>query len=90
MPQKYQHKQIQVQAMQWTGANFDELKSWGAPVVLLPGFNNEKLILGNLNGQVDREIIRTVAKGDWIVQNVNNEFIAFKSGVFEQMYEKLA
>jgi hypothetical protein len=86
---KYQFKPLTIDAIQWDATNFGEIKTWGAPVLILPGSNDQTLILGKLN-DLTIQAITLVAKGDYIIKNVDNNFWLIKGNLFGQLFNKVA
>ena len=71
---------VKVQAIKYTGNNFDEISS----------FNN-----GNIFQYDEKVVIKThagyryIEKGDWIIRGIKGEFYPCKSYIFEQAYEEV-
>lgn len=87
---QYRKKPVVIEAIQWNGANLEELKNfvgsslyWGT--VTLYGFtNNEQMlcvIIHTLEG--DHE----VKVGDYIIKGVQGEFYPCKPEIFAKTYE---
>lgn len=87
----YRKKPVVIEAIQWNGANLEELKNfvgsslyWGT--VTLYGFTNT-------NKQMLRVVIRTlegnheVKVGDYIIKGVQGEFYPCKPDIFAATYE---
>lgn len=73
-------KPVKVQAVQWTGDNYDEISS----------FTNGDFC------QYDEIIVimtnagwRYIEKADWIIRGVNGEFYPCKPDIFEKTYEEV-
>ena len=68
---------VKVQAIKYTGNNFDEISS----------FTN-----GNIFQYDEKVVIKThagyryIEKGDWIIRGVNGQFSLCKPDIFEQIY----
>ena len=73
-------KPVKVQAVHWTGNNFDEISS----------FTN-----GNIFQYDEKVVIKTragyryIEKGDWIIRSVNGQFGLCKPDIFEKTYEEV-
>ena len=73
-------KPVKVQAVHWTGNNFDEISS----------FTN-----GNIFQYDEKVVIKTragyryIEKGDWIIRSVNGQFGLCKPDIFEKKYEEV-
>ena len=71
---------IKVQAIQYTGNNYDEIS----------GFTN-----GNIFQYDEKVVIKThagyryIEKGDWIIRDVTGQFILRKPDIFEKTYEEV-
>jgi hypothetical protein len=75
--EKWRKKPVVVEAMQWTGKNFEELKVWSSEVGLVDGV----LCVSTLEG----EMVASV--GDYIIKGVAGEFYPCKEGIFLKTYE---
>ena len=75
--EKWRKKPVVVEAMQWTGKNFEELKVWSSEVGLVDGV----LCVSTLEG----EMVASV--GDYIIKGVAGEFYPCKEGIFHKTYE---
>ena len=70
---------IKVQAIQYTGNNYDEIS----------GFTN-----GNIFQYDEKVVIKThagyryIEKGDWIIRDVTGQFILRKTAIFDKTYEE--
>ena len=77
---KYRKKPVVVEAIQWTGKNYDDIKQ----------FCGQELIIDLLNHCV---CIRTLegnmsaSDGDYIIKGVHGEFYPCKPDIFAQTYE---
>lgn len=71
---------VKVQAIKYTGNNFDEISS----------FTN-----GNIFQYDEKVVIKThagyryIEKGDWIIRGIKGEFYPCKPDIFEQTYEEV-
>ena len=71
---------VKVQAIKYTGNNFDEISS----------FTN-----GNIFQYDEKVVIKThagyryIEKGDWIIRGVNGQFGLCKPDIFEKTYEEV-
>ncbi|WP_217589601.1 hypothetical protein [Lentibacillus saliphilus] len=78
---KYQPKKREIEAMEWTGKNFDELKEF------LPSKDLDYNFLG-------RPVIKTlegnmpVNEGDFIIKGIRGDYFPCKPEVFHQNYEQ--
>jgi len=69
---------VEVEAVQWTGDNFDEMNSW---VTHLWGKKGRILVINTLEGKMEAQ------PGDYIIKGVNGEFYPCKADIFEKTYE---
>lgn len=76
----YIKKPIPVEAIQWTGDNFDEIHNFirNKPVVITT-FN--ELIISTLEGEMKAPI------GSWIIRGPLGEYYPCRKDVFEITYE---
>jgi len=80
---KYRKKPVVIEAVQWTGENFDEIKEFCPNLVYhgTVGEENGCLIIETLEGGMRASI------GDWIIKGVKGEFYPCKPDIFEQDFE---
>lgn len=86
---RYIKKPVQVEAIQWDGSNFDELKKFTNGNLRYYSYydHNEyyedktKLVINTLEGNM------TAFKGDFIIKGVKKEFYPCKPDIFEMNYE---
>lgn len=77
---RYRKKPVVIEAVQWTGDNFDVIHAWsgarhhGALNVLI-------IYIDTLEGTMHAE------KDDWIIKGVQGEFYPCKPDIFEETYE---
>lgn len=62
-PQWFQREPTFVQAMRWTGDNYNELKAWGAPVTFFNGGTDLWLWVEANQGQL------RIEEGEWIAKD---------------------
>ena len=73
-------KPVKVQAVHWTGNNFDEIS----------GFTN-----GNIFKYDEKVVIKThagyryIEKSDWIIRGIKGEFYPCKPDIFEKTYKEV-
>lgn len=93
---KYRKKPIEVEAVQWTGKNVDEINKfiglcidarffWTHDLVYRPNEYEKglKLNIQTLEGTMKAEI------GDYIIKGINGEIYPCKPNIFEKTYEKV-
>lgn len=76
----YIKKPIPVEAIQWTGHNFDEIYDFiiGQPIVVTT-FN--ELVISTLEGDMKAPV------GSWIIRGPLGEYYPCRKDVFEETYE---
>lgn len=81
---KFRKKPVIIEAMQWTGENYEEISKWlhsyGKPSFAI---NDGRLVVPTLEGDIYATI------GDWIIKGVKGEFYPCKPDIFELTYEKI-
>ena len=84
---KYRKKPVVVEAIQWTGDNYDEIcKFVGKPLVFNaePRDNSQpRLAIDTLEGEM------TATVNDYIIKGVKGEFYPCKPDIFLQTYEEV-
>lgn len=75
-------KPVKVQAIQWTGDNYEELVDFVGNVMFPYSFK-DNIIIETLEGEV------IASKGDWIIRGVNGEYYPCKPDIFEKTYEEV-
>ena len=78
MANKFRKKPIVVEAVQYTGLNFDEMEDFvGGDAE----FRNGGLLIATL------ECAMTASLNDWIIKGTKGEFYPCKPDIFEATYE---
>lgn len=84
MIKTFRKKPIEIQAVQWTGDNYDEILNFtGELNVEYSAEYWNKLIIHTLEGN------HYVSLGDWIIRGVAGEFYPCKPGIFKHTYEEV-
>ena len=86
---KYVKKPVEIEAHQWNGNNFNEIKNFtNSNVRYHPYYENNEyyksnntLVIKTLEGDM------VASKGDYIIRGVNGEFYPCKPDIFEMTYE---
>lgn len=87
---KFRKKPVVIEAIQWTGDNFDQLWSWGTvddsvlkAKILQAGGGEDptKLWIKTLEGG------HVATIGDWIIKGIKGEFYPCKPDIFAATYE---
>ena len=78
-------KPVKVQAVQWTGYNFDEIVDFvGRDCLdLLGSFKNPDLVIHTLEGDHHALV------GDWIIRGINGEIHQCEPDIFEKTYDEV-
>lgn len=76
-------KPVKVQAIQWTGDNYEELIDFVGNVMFPYSFDDGEVIIRTLEGD------HHASKGDWIIRGINGEFYPCKPDIFEKTYEEV-
>lgn len=76
-------KPVQVQAIQWTGDNYEEIIDFVGSASFPYSFDDGEIIIETLEGAV------AARRGDWIIRGVNGEFYPCKPDIFEKTYEEV-
>jgi hypothetical protein len=80
MAKKYRKKPVVIEAMRFTGDNYDELFMF-CPSARNAGIRNA--VISTLEGEM------TALSGDMIIKGVKDEFYPCKPDIFEQTYEEI-
>lgn len=79
---KYRKKPVVIEAIQWTGDNWDDIYRFTGSCLAYeyPAFE-QKLSISTIEGRM------VASLHDWIIKGVNGEFYPCKPDIFEQTYE---
>lgn len=82
---QYRKKPVVIQAIQWDGANVDEVLDFISTKgsARRSTIDNSRIYIDTLEGEM------TASKDDWIIQGVKGEFYPCKPDIFEATYEKV-
>lgn len=81
MIKKYRTKPCEIEAIQWTGDNINELLDWGQGDILWNDIDN--LYIDTLEGRMRANV------GDFIIKGLRGEFYPCKPDVFNKKYEEI-
>lgn len=81
---KYRKKPVIVDAVQWTGDNYDEIKRFAGENVTMDGTD---LIVKTLEDGKDNKAKHVATVGDYIIRGVEGEYYFCKPHVFVKTYE---
>lgn len=79
-PKKYVKKPVVIEAVQWTGNNIKEIKSFCDATA---EFDGAWLFIHTLEGKM------LAHPGDWIIKGIQGEFYPCKSDIFNTTYEPM-
>lgn len=82
MIKKYVKKPIEVEAVQWTGDNTDEIDEFTNRQIYENIYKN-CILIETLEGDME------ALPGDYIIKDANGEFYPCKPDVFEKTYEEI-
>lgn len=89
---KYVKKPVVIEAVQWTGENYDECMNFmGQDCGNKVAYEDyEELCVESGNIYIDTLEGKLIAsKNDWIIKGVKGEFYPCKSDIFELTYDKV-
>lgn len=81
---KYRKKPVEVEAVQWTGENDDEISIFAGGKVLFMWFAKRRVLLVETIDGATRAHV-----GDWIIKGLNDEIYPCKPDIFEKTYERV-
>jgi len=79
---KFRKKPVEIEAIQYNGANFNEVRSFMSGTSY-PKVVNRKIRIQTLEGHIYAD------EGDWIIKGVKGEFYPCKPDIFKETYEAL-
>ena len=82
MIKKYVKKPIEIEAIQWTGDNTEEIEEF-AKGYICRNFLEKCLLIETLEGDMKAMI------GDYIIKGVDGEFYPCKLYIFEKTYKEI-
>lgn len=80
---KYRKKPVEVEAIQWTGNNFEEVKAFTNGKAYKSLTNDKALIIDTLEGK------HLAILKDFIIKGIQNEFYPCKPDIFKKTYERV-
>lgn len=78
---KYRKKPVVIDAVQWTGKNFNEILGFVDKQLSANGLN--EIFIETLEGSMK------ASSGDFIIKGLKGEFYPCKPDIFEASYEKV-
>lgn len=82
----YRKRPVIIEAIQYTGDNVEELKTWGAPVAVING----ELVVQTLEDGVMGQVSHVASIGDYIIKGVRDEFYPCKPDIFNRTHESVS
>lgn len=86
MVKKYRTKPCEIEALEWTGSNFEEMTKFTnhkASMMLMYSSRCYELVIETLEGVIMASI------GDFIIKGLRGEFYPCKPDVFHKKYEEI-
>lgn len=80
----YRKKPVSVNAIKWTGENFEAIKRFAGENVFL---EEGELIIKTLEDGITNKAKHIASVGDFVIQGIKGEFYFCKPDIFEQTYE---
>lgn len=85
---KFRKKPVEIEAVQWTGSNTNEIVLFADNACRVLSTDPEtgkpiSLVIRTLEGDMSANV------NDWIIKGVNGEFYPCKPDIFEKTYEKV-
>lgn len=84
-PVKFRKKPVVIEAIKWTGENFDAVKKFAGDNVKL---EDDELVVVTLEDGKDNKAKHAASKGDFVIKGVQDEFYFCKPDIFEETYER--
>lgn len=83
MIKTFAKKPIQVQAVQWTGDNYEEIANFVGRIGFPCSFDKDSVIIETLENDY------YAIKGDWIIRGIDGKFYLCDPDIFEKTYEEV-
>lgn len=80
---KYRKKPVTIEAMQYTGENFEEIQEFMGEEKPIFARDYVSVVIRTLEGSMKAKV------GDYIIKGVKGEFYPCRKDIFEQTYEKV-
>ena len=86
MVKTYMKKPIQIEAIQWNGKNFDEIKKFCKDAMV--AYDGELIIPTLEDGKfIKAKYVAT--EGDYVIKGIRGEFYFCKEDIFNETYEEV-
>lgn len=82
---RYRKRPVEIEAIKWTGNNFNEIKEFAGENVKMLS-TNELAVITLEDGMFEKPI-HIASIGDYIIKGVEGEFYFCKPNIFEKTYE---
>lgn len=95
MVKKYRKKPVEIEAIQWTGDNFCEIRDFCSTINYhLSGGTSSSSGTVLIHDKTKLDIVTlegtmTADSGDYIIKGVNGEFYPCKPDIFDKTYEQV-
>ena len=86
MVKTYMKKPIQIEAVQWNGKNFDEIKEFCKDAMIAYG---GELIIPTLEDGKFIKAKHVATEGDYVIKGIRGEFYFCKEDIFNETYEEV-
>ena len=83
----YRKKPVVIEAIKWTGNNFNEIKEFAGENVKMLS-SNELAVITLEDGMFEKPI-HIASIGDYIIKGVQGEFYFCKPNIFDETYEQV-
>ena len=83
MAEKFRKKPVVIEAMQWLGNNYGEMKLFLDDSMICWHYNHNTLSIQALEGAMIASV------GDWVIRGEKGEFYLCKPDIFDATYESL-
>jgi hypothetical protein len=83
---KYRRKPLELDAIQWTGDNDDEITEFTKKGMWYSNMFDDILIKMKISYRNPQGLM-TVPKGDWIIKGVDGEFYPCEQETFDKLYD---
>ena len=80
--QSYRKKPVEIQALQWTGDNMEEMIAFGEGKCAVKPLG-QTVLIATLEGTM------IASKGDYVIRGVQGEFYPCKPDIFQQTYTRV-
>ena len=86
MVKTYVKKPIHIEAIQWNGKNFDEIKKFCKDAMIAYG---GELIIPTLEDGKFIKAKHVATEGDYVIKGIHGEFYFCKEDIFNESYEEV-